>query len=622
MTNRIKPGFFGRGKTIWRQCESVPPALSYPPSAAGRRVTSNPTSCEPMTSIPITADLLPSSSTLCPVAGAVAELAEASIEERGAIFTRREVVDFILDLSGYTADRPLHRMRHLEPSFGGGDFLVPVIERLLAAWKADSSRSTDAVHALAGALRAVELHPTTFSATRREVIAALKTGGINEPAAEVLADTWLIQGDFLLIELNGLFDFVVGNPPYVRQALIPDGRLAAYRARYATLYERADLYIPFLERSLSLLATGGHLGFICADRWMKNRYGGPLREFVARNFHLKLYVDMANTPAFQTEVIAYPAITIIARQLAGATRIAHRPVIETGALQALARDLLASDLPAKAVAVWEINGVAAGAQPWIVESSDQLALVRRLESDFPALEEAGCKVGIGVATGADKAFIAPFDRLDVELDRKLPLVMTQDITGSSVAWRGFGVINPLRDDGGLVDLSCFPKLRRYLEAHRDQLAKRHIAQKAPANWYRPIDRIDPALTSKPKLLIPDIKRRAHIVYEEGRLYPHHNLYFITSDEWDLRALQAVLLGGIARLFVSLYSTRMQGGFLRFQAQYLRRIRIPYWSQVPESLKQDLLAAAQRKDLPACTRAVFRLYGLSHSEREALGGNGD
>jgi hypothetical protein len=67
---------------------------------------------------------------------------------------------------------------------------------------------------------------------------------------------------------------------------------------------------------------------------------------------------------------------------------------------------------------------------------------------------------------------------------------------------------------------------------------------------------------------------------------------------------------------------MQGGFLRFQAQYLRRIRIPYWSQVPESLKQELIAAAQSKDLPACTRAVFRLYGLSQSEREALGGNGD
>ena len=36
-------------------------------------------------------------------------------------------------------------------------------------------------------------------------------------------------------------------------------------------------------RSLGLLATGGQLSFICADRWMKNRYGGPLRAMVAKD---------------------------------------------------------------------------------------------------------------------------------------------------------------------------------------------------------------------------------------------------------------------------------------------------------------------------------------------------
>ena len=30
-------------------------------------------------------------------------------------------------------------------------------------------------------------------------------------------------------------------------------------------------------------ATGGSLGFICADRWIKNRYGGPLRRFGRRS---------------------------------------------------------------------------------------------------------------------------------------------------------------------------------------------------------------------------------------------------------------------------------------------------------------------------------------------------
>jgi hypothetical protein len=272
--------------------------------------------------------------------------------------------------------------------------------------------------------------------------------------------------------------------------------------------------------------------------------------------------------------------------------------------------------------VREIHGVTAGASPWILDSSDELDLVRRLERDFPTIEEAGCKVGIGVATGADKAFCGQFDKLDVEPCRKLPMVTTKDIESGTVAWRGMGVVNPFGDDGKLVDLARYPRLRSYLETRRDQIDKRHVAQKSPVNWYRTIDRIYPELASKPKLLIPDIKGAANVVYEDGKLYPHHNLYFITSDTWDTRALQAVLMSGIARLFVATYSTKMRGGYLRFQAQYLRRIRLPRWQDVPDDLKGRLVQAAGASDLDECNEAAFELYGLSSRECAALGGSGE
>ena len=153
------------------------------------------------------------------------------------------------------------------------------------------------------------------------------------------------------------------------------------------------------------------------------------------------------------------------------------------------------------------------------------------------------------------------------------------------------------------------------------IARRHCAQKAPDNWYRTIDRITPLLASRPKLLIPDIKGEAHIVYERGELYPHHNLYYITSDEWELRALQAVLLSAISRLFVTIYSTKMRGGYLRFQAQYLRRIRIPRWSDVSGVLRTELTEAATRRDIDACNETTFRLYGLNGEERATLRGTG-
>ncbi|MFG0542139.1 Eco57I restriction-modification methylase domain-containing protein [Pseudomonas sp. YQ_5] len=559
---------------------------------------------------------------LCPVTAAVHALATSGgVEARGAVFTRREVVEFILDLSGYTIDAPLHRLRLLEPSFGGGDFLVPAIERLLKVWQS-SDCDKDAFSALRDCIRAVELHHDTFIQAKALVIAALQDAHIPSKDAQALADCWLIQGDFLLADIPGQFDFVVGNPPYVRQELIPDVLMAEYRARYKTIYDRADLYIPFIERSLSHLTKGGNLGFICADRWMKNRYGGPLRHMVASGFHLKVYIDMTATQAFHSDVIAYPAITVISRQKAGATRIVHSPELDGAHLKRLASLIAEKALPKGEDAIREMACVTSGDEPWILESSDQMDLVRRLEGAFPVLEEAGCKVGIGVATGADKVFIAPFDSLDVEPDRKLPLAMTRDIVDGRLEWRGYSVINPFKDEGGLVDLAKYPRLRRYLETHKEVIGNRHVAKSQPSSWYRTIDRITPSLAKKPKLLIPDIKGDAHVVYDDGTLYPHHNLYFILSDDWDMRALQAVLLSGIARLFVSVYSTKMRGGYLRFQAQYLRRIRVPLWKDVPEDLRKELSEAAEKQDLPACNRAVFKLYGLTPEECAALGGNGD
>lgn len=545
---------------------------------------------------------------------------QGGVEARGAVFTRREVVDFILDLSGYTPDKPLHQMRLLEPSFGGGDFLLPAVERLLAAWRAhgDGGAMFDA---LKDSVRAVELHRDTFQSTRRALVEYLNAADVGLQTANRLADVWLVQGDFLLAPLEGQFNYVVGNPPYVRQELIPEALMREYRARYATIYDRADLYIPFIEHSLCMLVPGGALGFICADRWMKNRYGAPLRKLVAEQFHLKVYLDMTGSNAFHQEVAAYPAITVICREPSGPTRIGRCPEISAVAFAKLAA-LLDFSLPlVSGDEVREMHDVASGESPWLIESVDQLALLRRLEKQFPLLEEAGCKVGIGVATGADKVFIGDYAALDVEPECKLPLVTTRDIQSGEMQWRGLGVINPFGNGDGLVDLSAYPRLRRYLEQHKAQILQRHCAQKSPAGWYRTIDRIFPALCNKPKLLIPDIKGEAHIVYEAGDYYPHHNLYFVTSGTWDLRALQAVLLSSISRLFVAIYSTKMRGGFMRFQAQYLRRIRLPQWHDVPDALREELRDAAIRRDLEACNRAAFSLYGLTLDERAALGGNG-
>jgi len=545
----------------------------------------------------------------------------ANTDERGAIFTRREVVDFILDLVGYTEDRPLHKARLLEPSAGEGDFLLPIIGRLVRAYRAQGGTLAKAGDALAGALVAVEVHSDSLSSARATVAGELRRLGLSAVAARSLALRWLIEGDFLQLALSGEFTHVVGNPPYVRQELIPEHLLETYRARYKTLYDRADLYVPFFERSLELLAPGGRLGFICTDRWTKNKYGGPLRELISSRYALTHYVDLTHASAFTTEVTAYPAITVVGRpdspgQNAPVTRAAYNPSIETTALSSLAAILTAPKV-IKGRGVLELPNVANGAEPWLLHDPERLALVRRLEAALPTLAEAGCKVGIGVATGNDSVYIAPLKSLKVEPGRALPLVRTQDLVEGEIKWQGMGVLNPFEVDGKVVDLERYPRFAQTIHRHEKDIRARNVAKRNTSGWFRTIDRIYPELAKQPKLLIPDIKGDAVVVYESGEFYPHHNLYYIVAHDWDLHALQAVLISGIARLFVGTYSTPMRGGFLRFQAQYLRRIRVPQWRDVPMQLRKALKASGKARSIERARTAAFDLYGLSKRERDIV-----
>lgn len=539
---------------------------------------------------------------------AVDFFADAPAEARGAIHTRPEVACFILDLVGWTSERGLLQCRLLEPSAGEGDFLLPAAERLLTQVRPGQA------NALLNCIRAVEVSTQSLETCRTRLSEVFKEHGWLEPQISRVLDTWLVQADFLTVPLEGDFTHVVGNPPYVRLESLPKELLSLYRARWRSLFDRADLYVAFIERSLALLAPEGRVGFICADRWMKNRYGGPLRAKVADGFHLDVMVDFTGCPAFLDEVDAYPAVVVIRRGTGTVTRVAFRPEVSSPTLKSLSQALLSARSNGR---VRSCPQVAHGTQPWMFDEDGAMEVLRPLEARLPLIEAAGCKVGIGVATGADSLYIGTEAELDVEPERRLPLVMTRDIREGRVDWQGRWVLNPFQDDGALVDPADFPKFRAYITRHRAALQRRNVAGRNPRGWFRTIDRIHAGLTQRPKLLIPDIKGHAHVVYEGGQLYPHHNLYYVLSETWDLHALRAVLCSRVGRAFVAAYSPKMRGGFLRFQAQYLRRIRLPEWHSLDAGLRRALAAAGKSSDPGAGDEAVRTAYGLAQEEWWAL-----
>ena len=69
--------------------------------------------------------------------------------------------------------------------------------------------------------------------------------------------------------------------------------------------------MSFFDKGLSILKRDGVLCFICADRWLQNAYGRRLRARVSSSYDLDMLVRMHGVDAFDDEVDAYPAGTLI-----------------------------------------------------------------------------------------------------------------------------------------------------------------------------------------------------------------------------------------------------------------------------------------------------------------------
>ncbi len=536
----------------------------------------------------------------------------------GVVYTKAWVVELLLNLARYTDETNLVDKLAIEPSAGDGAFLVSMVRRLVRSCRKHGRAIIDC----ASSLIAYEIDEESAILARLAVFNALSELEIEDDVAQKLAEGWVKCGDFLL---DGptlpSADFILGNPPYIRIEEIPEETAGLYRRMYTTMRGRADLYVAFYEAALGLLKEDGICGFICADRWMLNQYGAELRRLVTTSHSVEAIVEMHNANPFVSEVSAYPAITIFKRAAQGRSVVAKlNSSAEKFGVTELTRILDLHTCPSSLDPIAGLSRAIMpswfqGSDPWPCGSPQRLALLRRLEEEFEPLESEKdhLRIGIGVATGLDRVYITQ-DPDIVEASRLVPLAMAADTITGHLNWSTHYLINPW-DENGLVDLKNYPRLAAYFEKHRAAISGRNTAQRNPSAWYRTIDRVQHPLILKQKLYIPDIKDRFNPVLDRGETYPHHNLYYIESSIWDLEVLGGILLSSVGQFFIESYGVRMRGGYLRFQAQYLRRIRVPRPTEIPNSLSQELINAFRSRDQEAATKAASELYRIDVRELE-------
>ena len=227
-------------------------------------------------------------------------------KNKGQVFTPEGIVITILDEIGYKNEKTLKKTI-MEPSFGEGVFLIQIIERIIHESKKQGKSNEDIIKTIKKNVFGIEKDEKLFKITIERLNALLQVYGI-EPI------DWtnnLFNGDTLHLQTNFLnkFDYVVGNPPYIRIHNIDDNTrniINSFKFSDGT----TDMYIMFYEISLNILNDKGKLGFITPNSFMKNTSQRKFRDYLVENKYISKIFDFKTSKIFK-EVDVYTCICIL-----------------------------------------------------------------------------------------------------------------------------------------------------------------------------------------------------------------------------------------------------------------------------------------------------------------------
>lgn len=108
------------------------------------------------------------------------------------------------------------------------------------------------------------------------------------------------------------FDIVIGNPPYISsKTQLSNSILAEQRnslvasGKYSCLYQKWDLYIPFIEFGINqICSTNGVCAMIVPYPLTNQIYAQKLREMILTKFHLFELVDLNGTKIFNNATVS------------------------------------------------------------------------------------------------------------------------------------------------------------------------------------------------------------------------------------------------------------------------------------------------------------------------------
>lgn len=619
----------------------------------------------------------------------------------GVYYTPEYVVDYIVKntvgklLNEYPAKK-IETLRILDPACGSGSFLIRAYDEMLNYYKSQKAKKIKSSEKQGKLdLRHEETGPPLTIQEKSEILRKHIFGvDVDEQAVEVTklslmlkmlegmygfvpgrailpmldrnirCGNSLVSGDTLelknifgndwyklksfnwntefldIMEGDGFFDVVIGNPPYVRQEMLGEKFKSYAETHFKTYSGTADLYTYFIEKSIGLLKKNGLFSFIVANKWQRANYGKPLRRWL-KTQAIEEIVDFGDLPVF-AGVTTYPCILRIAKGN-------PQPIFNCAKMDTLDFKDMTEHVNR---IIYKISRETLEDNGWSLSDDKATRLITILrQKGIPLKEYAKGKILYGIKTGLNEAFV-----IDSETRKHLisddsnsaelikPFLMGRDVRRYEPPKRERFVIFTRRG----VSISKYPAIERHLSQFKEFLipkpadwSGKEWKGRKPGNykWYEIQDTVDYFEEfEKTKIIVPTIIRRAAYIYDREGFYSNDKTTIIAVDDLYLLGL---LNSKLLDYFMHTISSTKQGGYYEYKPMYIEQLPIRTIShtsakdktshkQIVELVKQmidlhkKLSMATTERERSALQRSiaatdhqidniVYELYGLSEHE---------
>jgi len=546
-------------------------------------------------------------------------VSQTSKRKTGQVYTPDSIISFILKdtLESYDILANPY-LRLLDPSCGSGYFLVEVYDILYNKYLSNLDRLKELYpednwdqdmihqHILKNNLYGVDLDSFAIQLT----IISLLFKDIDKPLA--IRDLNIEVGDFLRIEFNDQFDFIIGNPPYVGHKELERDYKKWLKNNYSVYADKADLSYCFLEKGMESLSKNGELMMITSRYFLESPAGENLREYLQQKVNILFILDFYGLQIFDNVIVDSIIIKLSSQDK-------FDNMIEVIRLNNRAQNLKGEDI-IREIATKQKRDYY---QRFMIKqsklSNDGWRLLSKEEQLICSkIEEAGYLLGDicdsfqGIITGYDKAFVLSKDQLVAEqIESKLlrPWIKNRHIGLYSIEeGNKYLIYSDL-----ISSLEDFPNTITYLSQFKDRLSNRRECKRGLKEWYHLQWGRSQNIFDDRKIVYPYKASKNRFAIDNGGNYCSADVYLLILKEefkelLTLEFLVGILNSKVYNFYFKSFAKKMSYEIYDYYPNTVLQLRV----KVGEYLEKiDSLV----REIRALKEEIRLLSFLSYLEKE-------